>query len=116
VREAFCQTAGLANKTVQWTVLSDERRELGRAARSGAQEQALCVRDAYAIVPGARMIPKWQMAGLIVLVLIAAAAGIYSSPNSYAYVYLSGQCAHEPMPAACHPLSRRPTFIPRPRP
>jgi hypothetical protein len=49
------------------------------------------------------MIPRWQMAGVIVLVVIAIAAGITGSPNSYAYLVLSGQCNREPMPAACHP-------------
>jgi hypothetical protein len=53
------------------------------------------------------MIPKWQMAGLFILVLIGLAVGIYSAPNSYAHLYLTGQCNHEPMPAACQPRSRR---------
>jgi len=61
------------------------------------------------------MIPQWQIAGLIVLALIGLALGIYSSPNSYFYVYLSGRCNHDPMPVACHPLASRPSFIPKPR-
>jgi hypothetical protein len=53
------------------------------------------------------MIPKWQVAGIIILVLLAVAAGIHGSPNSYAYAFLSGQCNHEPVPKACHPRSPR---------
>jgi hypothetical protein len=34
------------------------------------------------------MIPKWQIAGIIILVLLAVAAGIHGSPNSYAYAFL----------------------------
>jgi hypothetical protein len=49
------------------------------------------------------MIPRWQWAGIIILALLAASAGIYSAPNSYAYAFLSGQCRHEPAPMACHP-------------
>jgi len=30
--ERFAKPAGLANEMVQWTISSDERRELGRAA------------------------------------------------------------------------------------
>jgi hypothetical protein len=52
------------------------------------------------------MIPQWQMAGLFLLVLILIAAGVYVSPNSYAYLYLTGQCNHAPMPIACHTRSR----------
>jgi hypothetical protein len=60
------------------------------------------------------MIPKWQMTGIVILALIAIAIGVYGSPNSYAYVYLSGQCNHEPVPVACHPLTRNGgNFIPR---
>jgi hypothetical protein len=53
-----------------------------------------------------RMIPKWQWAGIILLILLAAAVSIHGAPNSYAYAFLSGQCHHEPAPAACHPRSR----------
>jgi hypothetical protein len=52
------------------------------------------------------MIPKWQWAGIIILVVLAAAAAVHGSPNSYAYVFLSGQCNHDPAPMACHPRSR----------
>jgi hypothetical protein len=49
------------------------------------------------------VLPRWQIAGLILLALAAAALGIYDSPNSYAYKFLTGQCSHAPVPAACHP-------------
>ena len=52
------------------------------------------------------MIPNWQMAGIIAVVLIIIGLGIYASPNSYAHLYLTGQCNHDPMPAACHPRGR----------
>jgi len=52
------------------------------------------------------MIPRWQWAGIIILALLALAAGITSSPHSYAYAFFSGQCSHEPAPQACHPRSR----------
>jgi hypothetical protein len=55
---------------------------------------------------GPGMIPRWQWAGIIILALLALAAGICSSPHSYAYAFLSGQCSHEPVPQACHPRSR----------
>jgi hypothetical protein len=38
------------------------------------------------------MIPRWQWAGIIILALLALAAGITSSPHSYAYAFFSGQC------------------------
>jgi hypothetical protein len=53
------------------------------------------------------MIPKWQIAGIVILLLLAVAAGIHGAPNSYAYAFLSGQCNHEPVPNACHPRGRR---------
>lgn len=53
------------------------------------------------------MISRWQMAGLLILVLIVAGLEIASAPNSYAHLFLTGQCAHEPMPYACHPRGRR---------
>lgn len=49
------------------------------------------------------MIPKWQIVGGLILALIAAAAAIYSSPNSYAYAFLTGQCYRKVLPPACHP-------------
>jgi hypothetical protein len=52
------------------------------------------------------MIPKWQVAGLIILALVAMGLGIYSAPNSYARLFLTGQCNHEPAPYACHPRRR----------
>jgi hypothetical protein len=52
------------------------------------------------------MIPNWQWAGIIILVLLAAAVAIHGAPNSYAYAFLSGQCKHEPTPPACHPRNR----------
>jgi len=51
------------------------------------------------------MIPKWQFAGLFILALAAIGLGIYSAPNSYAYLFLMGKCNHEPSPYACHPRS-----------
>jgi hypothetical protein len=53
------------------------------------------------------MISPWQWAGIIVLVLLMVGLGIYTQPNSYAHLYLTGKCFHEPMPAACHPRGRR---------
>ncbi len=51
------------------------------------------------------MIPRWQMAGLFILVALLAGFAIYTSPGSYAHAFLSGQCSREPMPAACHRFS-----------
>lgn len=48
------------------------------------------------------MIPKWQMAGLFILVALLAGFAVYTSPHSYAYAFLSGQCSREPIPAICH--------------
>ena len=48
------------------------------------------------------MIPKWQMAGLFILVALLAGFAVYTSPNSYAYAFLSGHCSREPMPTVCH--------------
>jgi hypothetical protein len=47
------------------------------------------------------MIPTWQIVGLIILSLIGLALGVYSAPNSFAYLSLTGQCAQEPVPVAC---------------
>jgi len=46
------------------------------------------------------------MVGIFALVLLAVALGIYSSPNSYAYLFLTGACDREPVPDACHPRGR----------
>ena len=51
------------------------------------------------------MIPKWQMAGLFVLVALLAGFAVYTSPHSYAYAFLSGQCSQEPTPTVCHRFS-----------
>jgi hypothetical protein len=37
------------------------------------------------------MLPSWQIAGLIVLVLVAIVAAIDPSSKSYAYVFIAGQ-------------------------
>ena len=47
------------------------------------------------------MIPKWQMTGLFILVALLAGFAIYTSPHSYAYAFLSGQCSRDPMPTVC---------------
>lgn len=52
------------------------------------------------------MIPKWQIAVLAALVLIALAGAIYVSPNSYAHAFLWGECAKDPMPKACRPAGQ----------
>jgi hypothetical protein len=52
------------------------------------------------------MIPRWQMAGLVILAAFALGFGIYSSPNSYAHLLLTGQCSHDPAPAPCHPRGK----------
>ena len=48
------------------------------------------------------MIPKWQMAGLFILVALLAGFAVYTSPNSYAYAFLSGNCSRDPIPTVCH--------------
>lgn len=47
------------------------------------------------------MIPKWQMAGLFILVALLAGFAAYTSPGSYAHAFLTGQCSQDPMPAVC---------------
>ncbi|MBS0281425.1 MAG: hypothetical protein JSR25_09705 [Proteobacteria bacterium] len=42
------------------------------------------------------------MAGLFILVALLAGFAVYTSPHSYAYAFLSGQCSREPIPAICH--------------
>ena len=56
------------------------------------------------------MIPKWQIAGCLILALIAAAVAIYGSPNSYAYAFLTGKCWKIP-PRACYPTSPEPNYF-----
>jgi len=53
------------------------------------------------------MIPKWQMTGLFILVALLAGFAIYTSPHSYAYAFLSGQCSRDPMPTVCHRFTTR---------
>jgi hypothetical protein len=48
------------------------------------------------------MIPRWQILGCLVLVLIAAAAAVYGSPNSYAHAFFTGKCWKISSPA-CDP-------------
>jgi hypothetical protein len=53
------------------------------------------------------MIPRWQMIGILLLALAMLGMGVIGSPNSYAYKFLSGQCARDPAQPACHPRARR---------
>ena len=53
------------------------------------------------------MIPQWQMTGLFILVALLAGFAVYTSPGSYAYAFLSGQCSREPMPTICHRFTAR---------
>jgi hypothetical protein len=46
-------------------------------------------------------IPNWQWAIIAILVAAMFAAGVYSSPNSFAYLVLTGQCDNNPAPIAC---------------
>ncbi len=48
------------------------------------------------------MIPTWQIGALLLFALVAIGLGIYSAPNSYGYLMITGQCRQEPMPLACH--------------
>jgi hypothetical protein len=52
------------------------------------------------------MIPRWQMVGLIILVLLAVFGEIYTDQDSYAHAYLWGDCARDPLLKACHPVGR----------
>jgi hypothetical protein len=49
------------------------------------------------------VLPRWQIAWLVVLVLVAVAADLILFPNSYAHAYLWGECRRNPMPQACTP-------------
>jgi hypothetical protein len=51
------------------------------------------------------MLPRWQIAGLVVLMLVAVVADLVLFPNSYAHAYLWGECRRNPMPQACTPRS-----------
>ena len=53
------------------------------------------------------MIPKWQMAGLFILVILLAGFAIFNSPGSYAHAFLTGQCSREPMPDVCNRFGSR---------
>ena len=53
------------------------------------------------------MIPRWQMIGFGVLVLAVIGLAIYTTPNSYAHLFLSGRCFGPSAPDACHPQSAR---------
>jgi hypothetical protein len=48
------------------------------------------------------MIPNWQWAIIAILIAAMFAAGVYSSPNSFAYLVLTSQCDNTPSaPIAC---------------
>ena len=49
------------------------------------------------------MIPRWQMIGFAVLVMVAVALAIQAAPNSYAHMFLAGRCFGPSPAAACHP-------------
>jgi hypothetical protein len=49
------------------------------------------------------MLLRWQIVGLVVLVLVALAADLVLFPDSYAHAYLWGACRRSPMPAVCTP-------------
>jgi hypothetical protein len=53
------------------------------------------------------MVPRWEIIGLMLLSLVGMGIAIYDSPNSYAYVTLTGQCDRADPPAACHPPGAR---------
>jgi hypothetical protein len=48
------------------------------------------------------MLPKWQIIGLAALLMGSIGLAIYVSPHTYAHVFLSGQCFHDPVPPECH--------------
>jgi len=55
------------------------------------------------------LLPKWQIAGVMVLLAIAIGAAIVTSPNSFAYAFLTGQChGVRPPPACSFRTMRRP--------
>lgn len=53
------------------------------------------------------MIPRWQMAGCVVLLLMVVALAIWGSPGSYAHLFLTGRCFGDSVPDACHPRGGR---------
>jgi hypothetical protein len=54
-----------------------------------------------------RLIPRWQMIGILLLALAMLGMGVLGSPNSYAYKFLSGQCSKDPAQPACRARSWR---------
>jgi hypothetical protein len=48
------------------------------------------------------MIPRWQMAGMFLLLLIVVGLAIHNAPHSYAYAFLTGLCWHQSAPPECH--------------
>ena len=47
------------------------------------------------------MIPRWQIAGAILLALASAVVALVTFPRSYAHAYLWGQCGKPGEPAEC---------------
>lgn len=47
------------------------------------------------------MIPTWQIAALLIAILALVGLEVYLTPNSYGHLFLTGQCNHQPAPAAC---------------
>jgi hypothetical protein len=52
------------------------------------------------------VIPRWQWAAIILLLLAVAGIGIETAPNSYGYLFLSGRCFGVNVPAVCHTRTR----------
>lgn len=52
------------------------------------------------------MIPKWQQVAIAALLLLAVVTAIYTSPNSYAHMFLAGRCFGQPIPEICVRHSR----------
>ena len=48
-----------------------------------------------------RMIPRWQVLAMIGVLLVAVALVVATSPNSFTYAIITGQCNKHPVPQVC---------------
>lgn len=47
------------------------------------------------------MIPRWQWAVIILMLMGVFALAIFDTPGSYAHMFLTGRCFESPKPAVC---------------
>ncbi|MGH6828300.1 MAG: hypothetical protein ACREFW_05270 [Rhizomicrobium sp.] len=52
-------------------------------------------------------VSRFRVIGLVIFALLILGFYAYTTPNSIAHAYLTGECFKQPLPDACRPRSER---------